>query len=76
MTINAITAANDILAGINRDLANREGFTMTRGQLARRIDDYFEGINDDAALECFLLLTAPGVIRCFRPDPADIHFTL
>jgi hypothetical protein len=66
MTTNTITAATDILASINTDMINCEGFAMTRGQLANRIDQYFEGLDEAQASEVFAILVNPGIIRCFR----------
>jgi hypothetical protein len=63
MTNKLITAATDILASINRDLANRPNFTMTHAQLDTRIADYCDdpSIDRDALRD---LITPP--IRCFR----------
>jgi hypothetical protein len=64
---NTITAANDILAHINADLANTDGrFTMTHSQLRCRIDQYFEYCEDATADAVYTLLSTPGMIHCFR----------
>lgn len=66
MIINHLNAATDIIAAINRDLANTPDFTMTRDQLRARIDAYCDNPDMTDADRISIFRIIEPNIRCFR----------